>query len=83
MVEIMCHNCNKPLDIPEHVNPDCFDAEILCKECRAWWRIKAVNSKVERMICTNKAFLQKGLTADDYEKVTRLPEELKGLEDKQ
>lgn len=77
MVEILCHKCKKPLPIPEHINPDCFDAEILCQECSAWWRIRVVNSKVEKMICTNKAFLQKGFTADDYEKMTRLLEELR------
>ena len=54
MIEIICHECQKPLEIPKHINPERFDGEIFCRNCESWWRIKLIDSKVEKMVFVRK-----------------------------
>ena len=45
MPEIECLHCHKVLDIPEWVDTDDYDGELVCKKCKARLAIKFVGSK--------------------------------------
>lgn len=45
MLKIECLNCCKPLEIPEWVNTDNYDGEIVCKKCCARLAIKFKGSE--------------------------------------
>ena len=44
MTEIKCLYCHEVLDIPDYVNFDFYDGEIICNKCEAKLAIKFVGS---------------------------------------
>jgi len=46
MVEIQCLACDKTLKLPQFVNTDNYDGQVVCPECKALLHIKLVKSKV-------------------------------------
>jgi len=48
MVEIQCLACDKTLKLPQYVNTDNYDGQVVCPECKALLHVKLVKSKVLR-----------------------------------
>ena len=48
MVEIQCLACDKTLKLPQFVNTDNYDGQVVCPECKALLHIKLVKGKVLR-----------------------------------
>ena len=46
MVEIQCLACDKTLNLPQFVNTDNYDGQVVCQECKALLYVKLVKSKV-------------------------------------
>ena len=46
MVEIECLACDKTLKLPQFVNTDNYDGQVVCPECKALLYVKFVKSKV-------------------------------------
>ena len=46
MDEIKCLACDKTLKLPQFVNTDNFDGEVVCQECKSRLHLKLVKEKV-------------------------------------
>ncbi len=46
MVEIQCLACDKTLKLPQFVNTDNYDGQVVCSDCKALLHIKLVKGKV-------------------------------------
>jgi len=46
MGEIQCLACDKTLKLPQFVNTDNYDGQVVCPECKALLHIKLVKGKV-------------------------------------
>lgn len=46
MIEIQCLACDKALKLPQFVNTDNYDGQVVCPECKALLYVKLVKSKV-------------------------------------
>ena len=46
MVDIQCLACDKTLKLPQFVNTDNYDGQVVCPECKALLHIKLVKGKV-------------------------------------
>ena len=48
MVEIPCLACDKALKLPQFVNTDNYDGQVVCQECKALSRTnKAIASRLK------------------------------------
>jgi len=47
MVEIECLACGKPLKIPQYIDTEKYDGEMVCQECKALLHVKLVKGKVQ------------------------------------
>jgi len=59
MVEIQCLACDKTLKLPQFVNTDNYDGQVVCPECKALLHIKLVKSKVLKYKIIKKEFPQR------------------------
>ena len=48
MVKVKCLVCDKPLKLPEYIDTEDYDGEVVCQECQSLLYIKLVKSKVQK-----------------------------------
>ena len=48
MVEIECLECGETLKIPQFVNTDNYDGQVVCQKCNTLLHIKLVQSEVRK-----------------------------------
>jgi len=48
MLEIQCLACDKNLKLPQFVNTDNYDGQVVCPECKALLHVKLVKSEVRK-----------------------------------
>ncbi len=48
MVKIECLACRKTLKIPEYIDTDNYEGQIVCTECESLLYVKLVKSKVRK-----------------------------------
>ena len=46
MVEIKCLACDETLELPQFIDTDNYDGEIVCSKCKALLHVKFVRSKL-------------------------------------
>lgn len=46
MIEIQCLACGKTLKIPQFVNTDNYDGQVVCQECKSLLQLKLEKEKV-------------------------------------
>jgi len=46
MVEIQCLACDKTLELPQFVDTDNYDGQLVCPQCKTLLYVKLVKSKV-------------------------------------
>jgi len=56
MVKIECLACGKSVKIPQYINAEKYDGELVCQECKSLLHVKLVKEKVEKYkIVENKS----------------------------
>ena len=70
MVEIECL-CGKNFNLPQCIDTDNYDGEVVCTECKALLHIKLVKGKLQKrkIVKVDKRKIE--FTAEDYELATR------------
>ena len=55
MVQVECLVCGETLRMPQYIDPDNYDGQVVCQQCRALLHIKLAQSKVRkyRVVNTN------------------------------
>jgi hypothetical protein len=48
MVEIECLECDKVLVLPQFINTNNYDGQVVCHKCKALLYIKLVNNEVRK-----------------------------------
>jgi hypothetical protein len=48
MVEIPCLACDKVLELPQFINVDNYDGQLVCSKCKALLHVKFVKGKLLR-----------------------------------
>jgi len=46
MTEITCLSCDKPLKLPQFIDTDNYDGQIVCQECKSLLHVKLIKGKV-------------------------------------
>lgn len=59
MVEIQCLACGKPLEIPQFVNTDNYDGQVVCQECKSLLQLKLEKEKLLKYRVVEKQFKSK------------------------
>jgi len=74
MVEIECHVCGKTIKLPQYIDTDDYDGEVVCTECNALLHIKLTKGKLKKRKIVKVDKRIPKLTADDLERATRIPQ---------
>ncbi len=81
MDEIVCLACGKTVKLPQFIDTDNYDGQVVCQECKSLLHVKLVKGKVQKY----KIVREKSEDFDFTEHVLRLQKErnqqLKGKED--
>jgi len=48
MVEIECLACGKVVKLPQFIDTDYYDGQIVCQECKSLLHVKLVKGKVQK-----------------------------------
>jgi len=56
MIEIECLLCEKPIKLPEYIDTENYEGEVVCQECESLLYIKLVNSKVQKYRVKQRGF---------------------------
>jgi uncharacterized Zn finger protein len=48
MIEIECLACGKTVKLPQFINTDKYDGQVVCQECESLLQVKLVKGKVEK-----------------------------------
>ena len=48
MIEIECLACGKTVKMPKYIDPEQYDGQVVCQECKALLHIKLVKGKVQK-----------------------------------
>ena len=74
MVEIECLVCGKNFNIPQCIDTDDYDGEVVCTECKALLHIKLIKGKLQKrkIVKVDKRKIE--LTAEDYKLAIQLAE---------
>ncbi len=48
MVEIECLACGKAVKLPQFIDSDNYDGQVVCQECNSLLRVKLVKGKVQK-----------------------------------
>ena len=48
MVEIECLACDKTLELPQFVDTDNYDGQLVCSKCKALLHVKLVKGKLRK-----------------------------------
>jgi DNA-directed RNA polymerase subunit RPC12/RpoP len=67
MFEIECLVCGEKVQIPQFVDTNNYDGQVVCKNCTSLLHVKLVQSKVRQYKVVEKKF--RSLTADELAKI--------------
>ena len=70
MVEIECHVCGKNFNLPQCIDTNNYDGEVVCPGCKSLLHVKLVKEKLQKRKVVSKGKIE--WTADDYEMAARL-----------
>ena len=56
MVEIECLLCEKHIKLPQYIDAEDYDGEVVCQECQSLLYIKLVKSKVQKYRIKKRGF---------------------------
>ena len=56
MVEIECLLCGEPIKLPEYIDTEDYDGQVVCQECGSLLHIKLVKSKVQKYRVEKRGF---------------------------
>ena len=56
MVEINCLVCEKPVKLPEYIDTEDYDGEVVCQGCTSRLYIKLAKSKLRKYSVIEKKF---------------------------
>lgn len=48
MVDIECLACGKTLKIPQYIDADNYDGQVVCQECKSILHVKLVKGKAQK-----------------------------------
>lgn len=48
MVRILCLVCGKPIKIPQYIDTERYDGQVVCQECKSLLHVKLVKGKVQK-----------------------------------
>ena len=48
MVEIVCLACDKTLELPQFIDTDNYDGQLVCSKCKALLHVKLVKGKLRK-----------------------------------
>jgi DNA-directed RNA polymerase subunit RPC12/RpoP len=48
MVEIECLACGKPVKMPQYIDTEKYDGQVVCQECKSLLHVKLVKGKVRK-----------------------------------
>ena len=48
MVEIECLACGKDVKLPQFIDSDNYDGQLVCRECKSLLHVKLVKGKVQK-----------------------------------
>lgn len=48
MIEIECLVCGKNIKMPKHIDPEQYDGQVVCQECKSLLHVKLVKGKVQK-----------------------------------
>ena len=48
MVDIKCLSCDKTLELPQYIDTDNYDGQLVCQECKSLLYVKLVKGKVQK-----------------------------------
>ena len=68
MSKIECLWCYKKLDIPEWIDTNNYDGEIICKECGARLAMKFVNSQLKKYKLRKEGKIEIKVEYEDVDK---------------
>ena len=69
MVEIECLACGKTLKIPQFVNTDNYDGQVVCQECKSLLHLKLVKGDLLKYKIVKEKFGSKPVTITHVETV--------------
>ena len=56
MVQIECWACGKAVKIPQFIDTDNYDGQVVCQECKSLLHVKLVKGKLQKYkVVKNKA----------------------------
>lgn len=70
MVEIECHLCETTFSLPQCVDTDKYDGEVVCPNCRSLLRVKLAKGKLQK-----REFVKKQNKLLGYAELIRSAEE--------
>ena len=73
MVEIECLACGKPLKIPQYIDTEKYDGEMVCQECKALLHVKLVKGQVQKY-----KIVEKFVPASESKELVELLKRLRG-----
>ena len=76
MVRILCLVCGKPIKIPQYIDTERYDGQVVCQECKSLLHVKLVKGKVQKYIIVENKFKDFNFT----ELIMRLQKERKQQE---
>ena len=56
MIEIECLACGKTVKIPQFIDPDNYDGQVVCQECGSLLHLKLVGAKVRQYKVVGQKF---------------------------
>ncbi len=56
MVEIECLACGKAVELPQFVDTDNYDGQVVCQECKSLLHVKLAKGKVQKYKIVEKKF---------------------------
>ena len=56
MVKVKCLACDTPLKLPEYIDTEDYDGEVVCQKCTSLLYIKLAKSKVRKYRVVEKKF---------------------------
>ena len=69
MIEIECLVCGKALKLPQYIDTDDYDGQVVCQECNTLLHIKFVQSRVRKYRVVNT-----DMVVPEIKVITAIPE---------
>ena len=73
MVEIECLACDKTLELPQFIDTDNYDGQLVCSKCKALLHVKLVKGKLRKY-----KIVEKFVPASESKELVELLKRLRG-----